>query len=185
MIKPKTLLLSFLFLPYLFWIIASIFMTLPLNSVLNSIVASISIIYSIGIAFWGIPYTLLLFAFILWSKNKPWKLVYKKASHLPIALSISFYAIAFLLWLAFAIVSIFNQQFDIKEFMFGSLNLIWYASIAAVVSFFYGLAIVGLGKIFFLFVDFLGLINHESEFLDEITFEQAILENHINLKELK
>ena len=141
MIKPKTLLLSLLFLPYLIWVVAARFMGIPLDSFLNTLVASFSIVYAIGIAFWGVPYTVMVIGTLVWSRNKSEKEVYMALSRSPRLLAVITAICFFLVYWYLVLTS--EIRFSPIEDLF---NLVWYSLLAMLGIFIYGYVFVFLSK---------------------------------------
>ena len=139
--KPKTLLLSLLFLPYLIWAIAIPFMALPTKSILQGIVTGFSIVYTLGIVFWGIPYTALVIGVLFWSKKKSAKEIYAVLSQSPLWLVLITVAELLVVYLYLVLTS---------EIRFSPLedigNLVVYFFIAMFVIFIYGYVFVFLSK---------------------------------------
>ena len=168
MIKPKTLLLSLLFLPYLIWVIAARFMVLPLDSFLNTIVASFSIVYALGIAFWGVPYTILVIGMLIWSRNKSAKELYMSLSHAPRLLA-AITAVSFFIIYWYLVITSEIRSSLIEDFF----NLVWYSLLAMVGIFIYGYFFVFLSKgIYKAFEDFELIKSEDVSFQSESILSQ-------------
>ena len=139
--KPKPVLLTLLFLPYLIWVLAVPFITMRLDSTLQSIIAMFSIVYTIGIVFWGIPYTILVIGILFWSRNKSAKEIYALLSRSPLLLALITAAEFFIAYCYFVITSkiAFSPLADF-------FTLIWYSLLAIVGIFVYGYAFMFLSK---------------------------------------
>ena len=149
------------------------------------IVTAGSLVYGFGIVFWGIPYTVLLVGFLIWSKNKSWQKIYQVTAYLPLALSSFGYALAFILYPILVVPSMVNSQFDLGEALSVAVNLAWYATIAGVTILIYGYFFVGLGKLIFVSLDFNGLVNYDKDPKNELSLEQAMADNYDELKKLQ
>ncbi len=139
--KPKTLLLLLLFLPYLIWVIAIPFVALPTKSTLQGIITGFSIVYTLAIVFWGIPYTVLVIGVLFWSRKKSAKEVYAILSQSPLWLALLTVAELLIVYLYWVLTS---------EIRFSPLedlgNLLVYSFVAMFVIFIYGYAFVFLSK---------------------------------------
>jgi len=141
LMKPKTLLLTLLFLPYLIWVIALPFMALPTKSTVLGILTVFSIVYTFGVIFWGIPYTILVIAVLFWSRKKSAKDVYAVLSQSP-------------LWLALITVAelliVYLYEVLTSEIRFSPLedlgNLVVYSFVAMFAILIYGYVFVFLSK---------------------------------------
>jgi len=156
--KPKTLLLSLLFLPYLIWAIAIPFMALPTKSILQGIVNDFSIVYTLGIVFWGIPYTILVIGVLLWSRKKSAKEVYGVLSQSPLWLALITVAELLIVYLYWVLTS---------EIRFSPLedlgNLVVYSFVAMFTIFIYGYVFVFLSKGVYRVFEHLKWIKDEEE----------------------
>src|SRR5688572_30295948 len=97
--KPRTFLLSLLLLPYLIWVAATVFSLFLVWILIYTIgiipgvgnlllgVYGFSTVYSFGIVFWGVPYTIFALGFFLWSKNKSSKKTYSTLLYSPLLLA--------------------------------------------------------------------------------------------------
>jgi hypothetical protein len=153
MIKPKTFLISFLFLPYLLWVVSVPLMLLRLDSFLHTIIASFSIVYNFGIAFWGIPYTTFVLGVLIWSRGKSAEELYAVLSRTPILLAqitlAEFVLANFLVGifaLAFAAISGEGHKIDFLELIGGSFGSFFLALIAILGVLIYGYPFMFLGK---------------------------------------
>jgi hypothetical protein len=139
--KAKTLLLLLLFLPYLIWAIAIPFVALPTKSTLLGIVTGFSIVYTFGIVFWGIPYTILIISVLFWSRKKSAKEVYAALSQSPLWLAL-ITVVEFLVVYLYLVLT--------SEIRFSPLedlgNLVVYSFVAMFAIFIYGYAVVFLSK---------------------------------------
>jgi glucan phosphoethanolaminetransferase (alkaline phosphatase superfamily) len=139
--KPKTLLLALLFLPYLIWTIAIPFMALPTTSTLQGIVTGFSIVYTFGIVFWGIPYTILVIGVLFWSRKKSAKEVYAVLSQSPLWLALITVVELLIVYLYWVLTS--KIRFSPVEDLG---NLVVYSFVAMFAIFIYGYAFVFLSK---------------------------------------
>jgi glucan phosphoethanolaminetransferase (alkaline phosphatase superfamily) len=139
--KPKTLLLSLLFLPYLIWAIAIPFMALPTKSILQGIVIGFSIVYTFGIIFWGIPYTILIIGVLFWSRKRSAKEIYGILSQLPLGLALITVAELLVVFLYLGLNS--EIRFSLLEDLG---NLVVYSFTAMFTIFIYGYIFVFLSK---------------------------------------
>jgi hypothetical protein len=140
--KPKTLLLLLLFLPYLIWVIAIPFVVLPTKSTLQGIITGFSIVYTLGIVFWGIPYTVLVIGVLFWSRKKSTKEVYAVLSQSPLWLALIMVVellIVYLYWVLNSEIG-FSPLEDLG-------NLLVYSFVAMFAIFIYGYAFVFLSKV--------------------------------------
>jgi hypothetical protein len=139
--KSKSLLLALLLLPYLVWVALVPFVAIQTNSGLRQVVAGLSILYTFGIIFWGLPYTLLVVGLLFWSRNKSAKEVYSVLSHAPLWLTLITVAellIVYLYWLLTSKIR-FSPLEDLG-------NLVVYSFITMFATFIYGYAVVFLSK---------------------------------------
>jgi len=139
--KSKTLLLSLLFLPYLIWAVAIPFMALPTKSILQGIVTGFSIVYTLGIVFWGIPYTVLVIGVLFWSRKKSAKEIYAVLSQSPLWLALITVAELLIVYLYWVVTS--EVRFSPLEDL-GSLVV--YSFVAMFAIFIYGYIFVFLSK---------------------------------------
>ncbi len=151
--RPKTLLTLLLFLPYLIWLVAILFMGLPFDSILYTLVAGLSIVYAFGIVFWGIPYTTLVIGILFWSRGKSAQELYDVLSRSPILLAwitLAEFILAYLILVLFGISNALTlelgHQVELLELAGGFFGSIFYAFMAMVGIFIYGYMFVFLSK---------------------------------------
>jgi hypothetical protein len=154
--KPKILLIVLLFMPYLIWAIAIPLMALPTKSVLQGIVNTFSIVYTFGIVFWGIPYTIFVIGVLFWSRNKSAKEVYAVLSQSPLWLALITVAELLIAYLYLVVTS--EIQFSPLEDLG---NLVVYSFVAMFAIFIYGYAFVFLSKSVYRAFEHLKWINDE------------------------
>src|SRR6266508_1494527 len=141
--KRKTLLLLLLFLPYLIWLAAIPFIGLPFDSVLHTLTAGFSIVYTFGIIFWGIPYTTLVIGLSFWSKNKSAKELYDVLAQSPLLLAWITLAEFLLVYLSVGLFGSLTgltsgSQLSLLELAGGFFSIIAYALMAMFGIFIYG-----------------------------------------------
>jgi hypothetical protein len=151
--KPKTLLLSLLFVPYLIWLVTTRLTGLPLDTFLHSFIAGVSIIYAFGIIIWGIPYTTLVIWLLFWSRGKSAKELYEMLSRSPLLLAQITLAEFVLAYSILALVAVSQALFvgdgnkiDILELVGGFFGSIFYAFMAMAGIFIYGYIFVFFAK---------------------------------------
>ncbi len=116
-------------------------MALPTKSTLQGIITGFSIVYTLAIVFWGIPYTVLVIGVLFWSRKKSAKEVYAILSQSPLWLALLTVAELLIVYLYWVLTS---------EIRFSPLedlgNLLVYSFVAMFVIFIYGYAFVFLSK---------------------------------------
>lgn len=151
--RPKTLLILLLFMPYLIWLVAIQFTGLPFDSVLHTLSAGFSIVYGLGIIFWGIPYTTFVVGILFWSRGKSAKELYDVLSRSPVLLAwitLAEFVIAYLILVLVGVSQAYSlgvgRQLDILELLGGFFGSIFYAFMAMFGIFIYGYIFVFLAK---------------------------------------
>ncbi len=116
-------------------------MALPTKSILQGIVNGFSIVYTLGIVFWGIPYTFFVIGVLFWSRKKSAKEVYEVLSQSPLwlaLLTVVELLIVYLYWILTSEIR-FSPLEDLG-------NLVVYSFVAMFAIFIYGYTFVFLSK---------------------------------------
>ncbi|MBX3038923.1 MAG: hypothetical protein KF758_18575 [Anaerolineales bacterium] len=149
--KPKSFLLSILFLPYLIWVLAVIFSlflvwiliyTIGLiPGVANLLLAlyAFAAVYAGGGIFAGIPYTFFVVGFLFWSKNKSEKNIYSALIYSPLIVAF----ISALVLITIGLISRFAS--GIFPPMKDLINLGQISLFGVVLILIYGYILVGVG----------------------------------------
>jgi hypothetical protein len=168
--KPVTVLRVLLLLPYLMLGI-SIIIPQAIHALANDSLAQndfvralelIAGFYFVAVYFWGVPYTLLTVALLLWSINRPFRTVYTVFFLSPFLLVVLMVVeIIFLPYLA-------GYSPSIKEWLHlplpsftDLLNLAWFSLLAAIPSLVFGYIFVGFGMVIYKIFEYFKIIRSE------------------------
>ena len=169
--RPKSFLLAMLFLPYVIWIVSFLLSSLSQDLAKDSRILGVllgisnlfSLLFGIGIVFWGVPYTVLVIGLLVWSRNKPVESIFKALFFSPLLLA-ALFVFGFLLWpLLSAILTI--QLPTLADW----INVVWYAFLAAMLSLVFGYLFVGLGLVLYKVFLYLRIIKSDPDNLDVVT----------------
>jgi hypothetical protein len=147
--RPKTLLILLLFVPYLIWLVARQFAWLSFDSLLQAVAS----VYAFGIIFWGVPYTTLVVGILFWSRGRSAKELYDVLSQSPFLLAwitLAEFVLAYLVVVFIGVPQALSlgvgNQLDILEIVGGLFGSIFYAFMAMFGIFVYGYIFVFLAK---------------------------------------
>jgi hypothetical protein len=154
--NAKSVLRLLILIPYLILGISllGIYFVHDSSSTILSAFGLLAWVYSLGVIFWGIPYTILVLGLLVWSRKKSLKTIYNALFYSPFLLSI----------LMIGEVVVFTNVIPIRiPTLLDMLNLVWFSFLLVIPSLLFGYLFVGIGGIIYKVLERLKLIKQDIE----------------------